>query len=292
MNRRDPNAPRQQGGGYGSQDNNRQAGQWQADPSQQAGGDWGNEQSTYRLGGNDPQDEFGGSRGGFEQQDRSQGAYSPPRSQYSGGYGQGGQSGQQRGNSYGARYNSGYGAEFSSFTGNDFGGRDFSARSGDSGRSGYGSPSGSDEYGSWRQYGESRGFFERAGDAIASWFGDEDATRRREEDHRGRGPSDYTRSDERIREDVNDKLTHDWRVDARNVTVSVKDGEVTLEGRVDSREAKRRAEDVADNVSGVKHVQNNLRVQDNAAGTSSGVGGTGASTTGVSGIPSTTPKTN
>jgi osmotically-inducible protein OsmY len=109
---------------------------------------------------------------------------------------------------------------------------------------------------------ERRGFWDRAGDEVASWFGDEDAARRREQDHRGRGPKDYTRSDERIREDANDRLTDDWRVDASNVTITVKDAEVTLDGTVASREAKRRAEDVVDNVSGVKHVQNNLRVQD------------------------------
>src|SRR3546814_9618748 len=39
-----------------------------------------------------------------------------------------------------------------------------------------------------------RGFFERAGDEVLSWFGDEDAQRRRERDHRGRGPADYVRS--------------------------------------------------------------------------------------------------
>jgi osmotically-inducible protein OsmY len=106
-----------------------------------------------------------------------------------------------------------------------------------------------------------RGFWDRASDEVASWFGDENAARRRDEDHRGRGPKDYTRSDERIREDANDRLTDDWRVDASNVTVTVKAAEVTLNGTVTSREAKRRAEDVVDNVSGVKHVQNNLRVQ-------------------------------
>lgn len=105
-----------------------------------------------------------------------------------------------------------------------------------------------------------RGFFERAGDEIASWFGDDDAQRRRQSDYRGHGPSGYTRSDERIREDVNDRLTDDSRVDARNVTVTVASGEVTLDGTVSSRDQKRRAEDVVEDLSGVKHVQNNLRV--------------------------------
>ena len=105
-----------------------------------------------------------------------------------------------------------------------------------------------------------RGFFERAGDEVLSWFGDEDAQRRRERDHRGRGPSDYVRSDDRIREDVNDRLTEDYWVDASRIGVTVSDGEVTLAGSVDSKRAKCRAEDLADDVTGVKHVQNNLRV--------------------------------
>lgn len=106
---------------------------------------------------------------------------------------------------------------------------------------------------------EDRGFFERAGDEFLSWFGDRDATRRRELDHRGRGPKAYVRSDERIREDVNERLTEDVWVDASEIEVSVAEGEVTLSGTVDSRRTKRRAEDCADSVTGVKHVQNNLR---------------------------------
>jgi hypothetical protein len=69
-----------------------------------------------------------------------------------------------------------------------------------------------------------RGFWDRASDEVASWFGDEDAAQRREQDHRGRGPSDYTRSDERIREDANDRLTDDWRLDASHITVTVEQG--------------------------------------------------------------------
>ena len=111
-------------------------------------------------------------------------------------------------------------------------------------------------------YDRDRGFFDRAGDEIASWFGDEDAARRRQQDHRGSGPSGYTRSDERILEDVCDRLTQDWEVDARNVQVTVNGGEVTLDGTVDNRGAKRRAEDIVDDVSGVGHVQNNLRVSE------------------------------
>lgn len=111
--------------------------------------------------------------------------------------------------------------------------------------------------------GRERGFFDRAGDEVASWFGDEEAERRRREDrgHRGRGPRGYVRSDERVREDVNDRLTDDPWLDASDMEVSVANCEVTLSGEVDSRAAKRRAEDIAEDVSGVRHVQNNLRIR-------------------------------
>lgn len=79
--------------------------------------------------------------------------------------------------------------------------------------------------------------------------------------HSGRGPKNYTRSDERIREDVNDRLTDDPHLDASDIDVKVTSCDVTLTGTVDSRQAKRRAEDCAESVSGVKNVQNNLRVQ-------------------------------
>jgi osmotically-inducible protein OsmY len=79
--------------------------------------------------------------------------------------------------------------------------------------------------------------------------------------HRGGGTKNYTRPDERIREDVNDRLSDDHMLDAGEIEVAVSAAEVTLSGTVKGREDKRRAEDIAEHVSGVKHVQNNLRVQ-------------------------------
>jgi osmotically-inducible protein OsmY len=79
-------------------------------------------------------------------------------------------------------------------------------------------------------------------------------------DHRGKGPKNYQRSSDRIKEDVNDKLSDNWMLDASNIEVDVKGSEVTLNGTVESREDKRRAEDIAEDVSGVTHIQNNLRV--------------------------------
>jgi osmotically-inducible protein OsmY len=109
---------------------------------------------------------------------------------------------------------------------------------------------------------QDRDMWDRASDEVASWFGDEDAAHRRRLDNfRGRGPKNYTRSSDRIREDVSDRLSDDWMVDASDIEVSVDGTEVTLNGTVPSREAKRRAEDCADSVSGITHVQNNLRVK-------------------------------
>ncbi|MGE7367479.1 BON domain-containing protein [Neorhizobium sp. NPDC001467] len=106
-----------------------------------------------------------------------------------------------------------------------------------------------------------RGFVDRASDEVASWFGDDAARERRAMDeHRGKGPKGYKRSDARIEEDINDRLSDDPMLDASNISVTVKESEVTLEGSVSSRWDKRRAEDIADDISGVSHVQNNLRV--------------------------------
>jgi hypothetical protein len=77
----------------------------------------------------------------------------------------------------------------------------------------------------------------------------------------GRGPQGYTRSDERITEDVNERLTQHQDIDAWNINVRVENGEVTLEGHVEDRWQKRMAEDVAEEVSGVKQVHNRLRVE-------------------------------
>lgn len=79
--------------------------------------------------------------------------------------------------------------------------------------------------------------------------------------HRGRGPRTYVRSDARIREDVSDRLCEDPWLDASEIEVQVSDAEVVLSGAVWSREDRRRAETLAERVSGVRHVQNNLRVE-------------------------------
>lgn len=82
--------------------------------------------------------------------------------------------------------------------------------------------------------------------------------------HRGRGPQGYKRSDERINEDVHERLTEDPHIDASAIVVAVSGGEVTLSGLVVSREAKHHAEHLVEHLSGVTHVQNNLRLDADA----------------------------
>ena len=113
---------------------------------------------------------------------------------------------------------------------------------------------------------EGRGFWDRTVDEVSSWFGDDDAERRRRMDRqqgefKGRGPKGYRRSDERIKDDINDRLSDDSWIDASDIEVNVENGEVTLTGTVHHRNAKRRAEDLAELVSGVTNVENRIRVQ-------------------------------
>ena len=153
-----------------------------------------------------------------------------------------------------------------SFRGDSYGGEAMSGGYGSQGYDrGYGMTTGGTAYtgsftGSDFTSSNNRGFFERAGDEVASWFGDEDAERRRREDHRGRGPSNYSRSNERLLETACETLTNDRGVDATNIQVTCDNNEVTLDGTVNTRWEKRRAEDAIHDISGVKHVQNNLRI--------------------------------
>jgi osmotically-inducible protein OsmY len=111
-----------------------------------------------------------------------------------------------------------------------------------------------------------RGWWDKTTDEVASWFGDEQAAQRRRLDaaragnHRGRGPKNYVRSDSRIEEDINDRLTdHDY-LDAYDIDVKVNNCEVVLTGNVPDRYSKFLAEEISQQVSGVRNVENRLRI--------------------------------
>ena len=99
--------------------------------------------------------------------------------------------------------------------------------------------------------------------------------------HRGKGPQNWQRSDERILESVNEALTDHDHIDATHIEVTVAAGEVTLSGTVEDRATKRLAEDCVEQILGVKEVQNHIRLQRNV--------GRGTSPEGNSRIASTAP---
>jgi hypothetical protein len=75
------------------------------------------------------------------------------------------------------------------------------------------------------------------------------------------GPKGYKRSDERIREDICDALGREHDIDSSDVEVKVQNGEVTISGTVPHRHMKLQIEQLADRMSGVNDVNNQIRVK-------------------------------
>jgi hypothetical protein len=84
--------------------------------------------------------------------------------------------------------------------------------------------------------------------------------RPRRRDVEQRWPKSYTRSDDRIREDLYEHIMRHDHLDASDVTIVVQQGKVTLDGVVPDRYMKHHIEDIADECLGVKEVENRLRV--------------------------------
>jgi hypothetical protein len=78
---------------------------------------------------------------------------------------------------------------------------------------------------------------------------------------RNKSPKNYRRTDERIREDICERLWADHTLDVGDVEVHVRDAVVHLEGTVRLRRMKHTIEDIAANCSGVEDVDNRIRVQ-------------------------------
>jgi len=177
------------------------------------------------------------------------GGYSPSRARYHAeGYGQPG---------YGD-----YRRDFGRPSSGGTGGYDYERGYGDGGRRDSGRTERFEDAG--RNAGD---FLHRAGQRVASWFSGGGESRIHDPDYldpgrgkRGLGPQGYKRSDDRISDDAHERLTDDTWLDASNISISVSGGEVTLSGTVESREAKHRAERLVEDISGVNHVQNNLRL--------------------------------
>ena len=228
----------------------------------------GREQRSFQRGGGGP-----GPGGGYGPGGRSFGppSYIEPGGSYGGEVFGGG--GRGYGYGYGGGSRSGSYGDESRF---DYGGRG-------EGRRGYGSSAYGRDYG--RGYGEDRAFGDPNDQVRRVADGDNGPSLFGRGEHRGRGPKNYVRSDERIRDDINDRLSDDDWLDASEIEVAVDKGEVTLTGTVARREDKRRAEDLVEQVSGVKHVQNSLRIQHHGlTGDPSNYGSAMAGSTGSTGV--------
>ncbi|MBS1819671.1 MAG: BON domain-containing protein [Acidobacteria bacterium] len=121
-------------------------------------------------------------------------------------------------------------------------------------------------YGAYRGFGSQPSFgprtsgWDNVGSSGTSRYGSDALGTSSESGFAGRGPRNYQRSDDRIREDVNERLTDDARIDASDIDVQVRNGEVTLSGTVDERRTRRLAEEIIENIPGVRDVRNDLRV--------------------------------
>ena len=92
------------------------------------------------------------------------------------------------------------------------------------------------------------------GDRHSGRFGSDTAMR-------GRVPKGYTRSDDRIKDDVSEQLYRTPDIDVSEVTVEARNGTVMLEGTVPDRRMKHRIEDLCEQCIGVQDVENRIRVQ-------------------------------
>ncbi|WP_161630898.1 BON domain-containing protein [Burkholderia pseudomallei] len=90
------------------------------------------------------------------------------------------------------------------------------------------------------------------------------------------GPKGYTRSDERIREDICERLAYAFDLDVSDVSVEVNGGRVELQGTVPERWMKHEIEDIADNCMCVRDVDNRVRVLPRERGETAGTAGMAA----------------
>lgn len=205
-----------------------------------------------------------GGYGGYADQQggRGQGSYGSRRyaqDQYGDPRGQGGSAqGSDNPSSYGRPSQSGYGQ----------GNRNPSGQGGYG--QGYGQGGGSDHgqgsrYGQGSSYGQAgqagQGSYAQGSYGHSGQDASQGGDRESMGGHRGKGPRNYSRSDERLAEDINEQLMHSDDIDASDIDVKVEGGEVKLEGTVTERWMKHQVEDLVERCSGVKDIDNRIRVK-------------------------------
>ncbi|MBF6990284.1 MULTISPECIES: BON domain-containing protein [Cupriavidus] len=116
---------------------------------------------------------------------------------------------------------------------------------------------------------EDRGVLYNLGRRIGEAVGDLFGTDQREHERKA-GPRGYQRSDDRIRDQICERLSYARGVDVSDVSVDVNEGVVSLTGTVRERGQKYYIEDLADGTYGVKEVNNDIRVRREGHGTSAG----------------------
>jgi hypothetical protein len=222
-----------EGGGYGSRGG--------------GGEGWGDREGWQ--GGRYEREMGGGGRGyGYAEERPRRGGHSDQR---------GWQEQGSMGGSFGGRYGGGqqYGSEWDAPSQGDWqGGRQHSSMGGDFGRQG--------GFGEGSRYGHQGGYGQGQGGHSGEHGGWNQQTTIPQGPFAGKGPRGYKRSPDRLKEQVCDLLEQHGEIDASDIDVKVEDdGTVTLSGSVDSRRAKRLAEDLAESVTGIRDVQNQLKVQ-------------------------------
>ena len=245
-------------------------------------------ESDWQRQGRDDREQFGGRSGqqGYSQQGYS-GSYEQSRSGYrdeqprSGGQDYGSRhgygAGQQYGPMGGGRWNEGYndresgqygrGGGFDRGEERGYWGQGARWEDSERGMASTGEREHGDAWsGNW--FGASQGQ-QRQGNQMRGQYGNQyggQSSGQYTGQHSGKGPKGYQRSDDRIREDVSEALSRHGDVDASEIEVNVQNGEVTLTGTVQDRQQKRLAEDVVADLSGVKDVHNQIRVQHEQGG--------------------------
>jgi hypothetical protein len=242
---REPNGTNDYGGrmrGSGGWDN------WSS--SQQ--GNWGGQsmgRSDYDRGRNRSEYESGSSmreRGGYYGNQYDRDPYYGDRGPYGSDYYDRGP-----GREISGMYGGGYGGYAGPSSGSGYGGAGRgNFERGAIGRT-YGTYGMGSEYGDYGE-GERYGSTNRIG---RNW------SSQRRGNFSGRGPKGWRRSDDRIREEVNEALARNPDIDASEIEVVVQNSVVTLRGVVEDRGEKRLAEDIVEDIFGIDDVNNELKVR-------------------------------
>jgi hypothetical protein len=264
--------------GYGSRGSYGQGGQGgYSSPGTQGRYGQGYGQSGSRRGGYG-QGEYGQSG------DYRQGGYGGGFQDEYGGFGPGGgqgQWGQGYGQSgYGGSGQGGYGGRFGqgNFGQGGYGQGGYGQGGSGYGQGGYGQGSfgqGSYGQGSYGQNPSGQGSFGQGAYGGQEWGSSHGSGGQRH----GRGPKGYKRSDERLKEDISERLMQSYQIDAAEVSVEVQNGKVTLDGSVPERRMKHMIEDLVDDCPGVQDIDNRVRVarSDPSMSVNDSGAGTGAS---------------